>query len=453
MRKFGINGYRYLQDISITGTKNYNNAYSVLRLVNEERQKQGLNALVMNKSLLETAMMRAGEIAVCFSHTRPDGSSCAEANSLLMAENIAGGQGSPESVMNAWMNSQGHKRNILLADAKTIGIGCFEIDGVLYWVQCFGNGDDSVDCAKPLNCKINQTISLATEEFSNATTGTGIVWSSDNSSYSYNFYVDIASTSIYSTKSTTAKLYLKNAGYEYYSVPINNTGVTWTSSSSKIATVSSSGKITGTGKGTASISAKLKYFSASEKVTVSKYTQKISCSSSITKTYGNSSFALNAKITQGNGKLSYTSSNSKVATVSSSGRVTIKGVGKCTITVKASETSAYNYASKKITITVKPKATSISSVSAGSKKFTVKWKKQATQTTGYQIQYSTNSKFSKAKTVTVGKNSTTSKAIKKLKGKKKYYVRVRTYKTVKINGKATKIYSSWSKAKSVTTKK
>ena len=102
---------------------------------------------------------------------------------------------------------------------------------------------------------------------------------------------------------------------------------------------------------------------------------------------------------------------------------------------------------------IKPKATSISSLKAGSKKFTVKWKKQATQTTGYQVQYSASSKFSKAKTVTVGKNTTVSKKISKLSGKKKYYVRVRTYKTVKINGKSIRIYSGWSKAKTVTTKK
>ena len=108
---------------------------------------------------------------------------------------------------------------------------------------------------------------------------------------------------------------------------------------------------------------------------------------------------------------------------------------------------------KTLYFTIKPKATSISSLKAGSKKFTVKWKKQATQTTGYQVQYSASSKFSKAKTVTVGKNTAVSKKISKLSGKKKYYVRVRTYKTVKINGKSIRIYSGWSKAKTVTTKK
>ena len=102
------------------------------------------------------------------------------------------------------------------------------------------------------------------------------------------------------------------------------------------------------------------------------------------------------------------------------------------------------------TFTIVPKTTSISSLSAVSKGFTVKWKKQSTKTTGYQIQIATNSKFtSGVKSYTITKNSTLSKKITKLTAKKKYYVRIRTYKTV--NG--TKYYSSWSSAKSVTTKK
>ena len=91
---------------------------------------------------------------------------------------------------------------------------------------------------------------------------------------------------------------------------------------------------------------------------------------------------------------------------------------------------------KMLYFTIKPKATSISSLTAGSKKFTVKWKKQATQTTGYQVQVATNKKFKKnKKTVTIKKQKTTKTTVKKLKAKKKYYVRVCTYKTVKINGK------------------
>lgn len=102
----------------------------------------------------------------------------------------------------------------------------------------------------------------------------------------------------------------------------------------------------------------------------------------------------------------------------------------------------------KNTDTVKPKKTSIKKLSKGKKKFTVTWAK-VSGVKGYQIQYSSDKKFKKNnKSVTVTKQKTTKATVKKLKSKKKYYVRVRTYKTV--NGK--KIYSSWSKVKSVKTK-
>ena len=129
----------------------------------------------------------------------------------------------------------------------------------------------------------------------------------------------------------------------------------------------------------------------------------------------------------------------------------MKNVGKYTVKVTFKE----NYSgSKSLTYSINPKGTSVSKVTAAKKGFKVIWKKQKTQTTGYQVQYSTDKNFKKNnETVTISKNSTTSKSVGKLKAKKKYYVRVRTYKTVKFGGKSVKLYSGWSKAKSVTTKK
>ncbi len=120
--------------------------------------------------------------------------------------------------------------------------------------------------------------------------------------------------------------------------------------------------------------------------------------------------------------------------------------------VKVTFKTRYSGSLKKA-VTIKPKKTSIKSIKASSKGFTVKWGKVSTQNTGYQVQYSTSKSFKSAKTATVKKTGTTSKKITKLKAKKKYYVRVRTYKTVKVNGKSTKLYSSWSSVKGVTTKK
>ena len=101
------------------------------------------------------------------------------------------------------------------------------------------------------------------------------------------------------------------------------------------------------------------------------------------------------------------------------------------------------------TFEIVPAGTKISKVTAKKKGFTVKWKKQTEETTGYEIQYSTSSKFKGAKTAGNIKAKKTSKIISKLKAKKKYYVRIRTYKTV--GGK--NYYSDWSAAKNIKTKK
>lgn len=100
----------------------------------------------------------------------------------------------------------------------------------------------------------------------------------------------------------------------------------------------------------------------------------------------------------------------------------------------------------------KYKKASISKLSKGKKAITVRWKKVST-IKGYQIQLATDKKFKKnKKTVTISKQKTTKTTVKKLKAKKKYYVRIRTYKNVKYQGKTIKVYSSWSKVKTIKTK-
>ena len=128
-----------------------------------------------------------------------------------------------------------------------------------------------------------------------------------------------------------------------------------------------------------------------------------------------------------------------------------KNVGKYTVTV----TEKGNYTgTAKATYKINPKGTSIKKLKRAKKAIKVKWKKQSakmskSRITGYQIQVATNKKFTKnKKTVTVKGYKKTSKKIKKLKGKKKYYVHVRTFKTIK----GVKYYSPWSKTKTVKTR-
>lgn len=123
-----------------------------------------------------------------------------------------------------------------------------------------------------------------------------------------------------------------------------------------------------------------------------------------------------------------------------------KAVGLATATVEGKGNAKGTISA---TFKIVPKKTSLVKVTPGRKAFTAKWKKQSVQTTGYQLQYSLSSKFKKAKTVTVKGPKKLYRTVKKLKGGKRYYVRVRTYKTV--SGK--KYVSAWSKKRAVKTKR
>lgn len=273
MQPFGQNGYRYLQQVSITGERDYTKAYEVLALVNAQRTQNGLGVLHMNASLMESAMVRASENAVCFSHTRPDGSSCFDLDADMCAENIAVGDQTAQQVMNSWMNSQGHRQNILLEDATTIGIGCFVHNGVLYWTQCFGTGSDTVDCSSPANTTVTQKIALATEKFDEASTGTGVNFSFGESvAYEYKFQLQLEKNSIKAGENTMAKLCVVNPGFSSTRAVLNPEGVTFSSSDQKVAKVDSAGTVNGVAKGSATITGAMTYYNASGTLTVSAVT-------------------------------------------------------------------------------------------------------------------------------------------------------------------------------------
>ncbi|MCD8109571.1 MAG: leucine-rich repeat protein, partial [Clostridiales bacterium] len=267
LKPYGANGYRYLEDVSISGEYNYDMAYEVLELVNEEREAEGLSALVMDESLLETAMQRGSEIALLFSHTRPDGSPCFSANSAMNGENVAAGQTSASAVMESWMNSEGHKANILTSSYTTVGIGCFYHNGVYYWVQNFGVGDTATDCDKPENESVTKTVSLAVGEFEEPITSTGIYWGSLES-YTYEYSLDLTVSDVQEGETSQASVYIQNPGFDSASALLENDGITYTSSDTDVATVSTNGLITGVSEGQADIIASLKYNEARENILV-----------------------------------------------------------------------------------------------------------------------------------------------------------------------------------------
>ena len=119
-------------------------AQQVVAQVNAERARAGLPALTVNPQASAAAQVRARELRQSFSHTRPNGASCftalaeAEARYQSAGENIAYGQPNAAAVMEAWMNSEGHRANILNESFTQIGVGCYRApNGTLYWAQFF----------------------------------------------------------------------------------------------------------------------------------------------------------------------------------------------------------------------------------------------------------------------------------------------------------------------------
>lgn len=116
----------------------------VIELVNAERSAKRISSLESDDILNEIAAQRAKEIAVKFSHTRPNGSQCSsllQENGIVnvyAGENIAAGHLTAESVMNTWMNSDGHRKNIMNENYTRIGVGTYTSSGgYTYWVQVF----------------------------------------------------------------------------------------------------------------------------------------------------------------------------------------------------------------------------------------------------------------------------------------------------------------------------
>ena len=117
----------------------------VLDLVNKERKAAGLKTVKLNDDLNRVAELRAAEIVEKWSHTRPNGEewktafSEAGVSASYRGENLAKGQYSADKVVDDWMDSEGHRDNILNKKFTKMGVASVVIDGVTYWVQVFAN--------------------------------------------------------------------------------------------------------------------------------------------------------------------------------------------------------------------------------------------------------------------------------------------------------------------------
>ncbi len=122
-----------------SGSYDNDMARQILDLVNAERAASGLSPLSWSNTLASDASIRATELPISWSHTRPDGSVWWKAGSQTsQGENLAMGQTSPSQAVGDWMQSQTHRDNILDANYTRLGVACYYCGGTYYWVQEFG---------------------------------------------------------------------------------------------------------------------------------------------------------------------------------------------------------------------------------------------------------------------------------------------------------------------------
>ena len=241
-------------NLSVSGEELYDEAYKILQRVNKERKAAGVPPLTMNKTLMKGAMKRSAELSIYYSHTRPNGASCFSIEELskigynFAGENIAANYSDATSVMNSWMKSSGHKKNILSSKFKSIGIGVFKHNGSLYFTQVFTNVKSTTP-TKPSNKKVTRSINTLRN----------------------NTKISINEKNLSLKKGSSKNLYVKNLnqGWPYVYANLNNSNIKWTSSNKNVAKISKEGMVLAVSTGESTIKATLPNgTSASCKITV-----------------------------------------------------------------------------------------------------------------------------------------------------------------------------------------
>ena len=231
--------------VNVDGTMYYTKAFEVLEYLNEERTTQGLGTLTMDQTLMEAAMQRAAECAVNFSHTRPNGSICFTVTSGCSGENIAAGNSTASATFTQWMNSEGHRYNMLDSDHKSVGIGCFSMGGLHYWVQLFSDND----AASPITSGTDRKAKPAVEILEN---------NNSKIQFNLNSYDQTSDFVVVCGKSKELQPGRLNPGWSGHYCELSADSFVWTSSDPSIAFVDENGMVIGKRPGTAVISATVK---------------------------------------------------------------------------------------------------------------------------------------------------------------------------------------------------
>lgn len=226
-------------EIYTEGFYDYDSAEDVFRLTNEARVSEGKTKLVMDEKLTEIAMHRAAEQALLYNHVRPNGTKW---HTLLSGkylsgagENIAFGQYSADSVTTAWLNSEGHRENIMNSDYTSIGVGSFMHNGTRFWVQIFSSYTETAYSDKSVASKdvVLDAIPLNVGEF--------ILEAYDNE--------------LKVGENTNVSMTVNNLAFSSLKLNVKPDNVIFKSSDENIATVDASGNVTAVSEGKVKVTA------------------------------------------------------------------------------------------------------------------------------------------------------------------------------------------------------
>lgn len=224
----------------------YDKAADVISRINSERRSHGVSALTTDQTLMDAALIRAAENILYFEHARPNGRSWDSVNSKVMGENLGRGTSSTSEIMRLWMNSPGHRENIIRSSFRSVGVACIESGGTYYWVQLFGTSGGS-GANIPDNGRVPAALDLPTAE--------------EGGSYLLDYRITavgggrlieaVSDAEVYDIeKGASLQLGLLGDNLEF-----DPSRLTWSVSDPEIAEIDENGVLTVTGMGTASIKA------------------------------------------------------------------------------------------------------------------------------------------------------------------------------------------------------
>lgn len=238
-------GENKIYDLNITVERNYDYAKQVLELVNQERIKAGVDTVKMDEELTEAAMVRAMETTVVYAHGRTNSKPMRTLTSVIAMENAGCARSTSEEIMDAWMNSDGHKRNILDASWKSVGIGCIKYKDTYFWTQLFSEKEPTGTLKSGYTTN-SETIEVASK-FLHLTSK------------------NLTSSLVKGTTSLALSQPCKN--WEAFIFEPNANSFTFQSSNPCVATINSSGTISVLKDGTTTITA---YYAGTQDVAYSK---------------------------------------------------------------------------------------------------------------------------------------------------------------------------------------